>query len=144
MSLIFEAKVLLFEALKASVPATVLCTFAETGDTARRQQVWLGATTDDDVQPVAFGDGTRQPTSVTGSVDVHAVVISPGNPVDAERSVNTLRDHITEACASIRPGAFRGLIDVRPVSASVDTSETTDGAYSALTVRVRIRGRVNQ
>ncbi|MEV7467199.1 hypothetical protein AB0O20_11960 [Streptomyces kronopolitis] len=142
MALIFDAKVALFEALKTTVPTGVQCTFAETGKADRRQQVWLGASTDDDLAPVAMRDGPRKPTSVTGYVEAHALVISPGNPIDAERGVYVLRDAITGACAAVDRNSVPGLVDMRPESASVETSETTDGAYSALTMRVRVRGRV--
>ncbi|MFE2245253.1 hypothetical protein [Streptomyces lavendulae] len=143
MALIFETKVALFEALKSAVPTGVQCTFAETGKADRRQQVWLGATVDDDLAPVGMRDG-RKPTNVTGYVEVNAVVVSPGNPVDAERSVYALRDAISGAVSALDVRAVTGLLDVRPESASVETSETTDGAFSALTMRVRVRGRVYQ
>ncbi|MGW0530658.1 hypothetical protein [Streptomyces sp. NPDC003032] len=139
----FDTKSALFERLKASVPAGVQCTYAETGDNSRRQQVWLGASTDDDLASAGMREG-RKPTNVTGYVEVHAVAISPGNPIDAERSVYVLRDSITEACATVDRTAVTGLVDLRPESAAVETSETTDGAFSALTVRVRVRGRVYQ
>ncbi|MET9617116.1 hypothetical protein [Kitasatospora indigofera] len=141
MALIFEAKVVLFERLKALVPATVQCTFADAGKADRRQQVWLGETTEDDLEPVAMRAGSRKPTAVSGLIEAHALVILPGGPVGAERAVYALREYIAEACRSLDPGAVPGLIDVRPESATVDTAETTDGAYSALTVRVRVRGR---
>lgn len=143
MAFMFDTKSALFERLKASVPAGVQCTYAETGDNSRRQQVWLGASTDDDLASAGMREG-RKPTNVTGYVEVHAVAISPGNPIDAERSVYVLRDSITEACATVDRTAVTGLVDLRPESAAVETSETTDGAFSALTVRVRVRGRVYQ
>jgi hypothetical protein len=139
----FDTKAALFERLKASLPAGTQCTFAETGDTSRRQQVWLGATTDDELVSAGMREG-RKPTNVTGYVEVHACVISPGNPIDAERGVYALRDSITDACATLDRTTVTGLVDVRPESASIDTSETTDGAFSALTLRVRVRGRVYQ
>ncbi|MEW2406466.1 hypothetical protein [Streptomyces griseoviridis] len=139
----FDTKSALFERLKASVPAGVQCTYAETGDNSRRQQVWLGASTDDDLASAGMREG-RKPTNVTGYVEVHGVVISPGNPIDAERGVYVLRDSIAEACATVDRTAVTGLVDLRPESAAVETSETTDGAFSALTVRVRVRGRVYQ
>ncbi len=141
MALTFDVKVALFDALKARVPAGTQCTFADTGKADRRSHVWLGETTDDDLAPVAMRPGLHKPTSVTGYVDVHALVVSPGGPIQAERSVNVLRDVITLACSAVDPVAIAGLIDVRPESASTETAETTDGAYSALTVRVRVRGR---
>ncbi|MFE6159808.1 hypothetical protein ACFQ7F_12955 [Streptomyces sp. NPDC056486] len=144
MALIFEAKVALFERLKLTVPAGVQCTFAEKGDSNRRQQVFLGSTTDDDLQSIAFRDGPKKPTSVTGYVEVHALCITPGDPVAAERGVYAMRDAITDACSQVDRRAVKGLVDVRPESATVDTAETTDGAYSALTMRVRVRGRVTQ
>ncbi|CAA07108.1 gp38 [Lomovskayavirus C31] len=145
MALIFNAKVRLFEALKANVPGDVQCTFAETGDNSRRKQVWLGATVDDDLAPVAMRSGAK-PTNVTGYVEAHAVVTTPGNPVDAERAVYGIRDYVKAACAAVNADlvSVPGLMDVRPESASVESTETTDGAYSALTVRVRVRGRVYQ
>ncbi|MFD7257823.1 hypothetical protein [Streptomyces sp. NPDC059874] len=143
MALIFETKVALFTALKAAAPAGVQCTFAETGKADRRQQIWLGATVDDDLAPVGMRAGAK-PTNVTGYVDVNAVVISPGNPVDAERAVYALRDVISGAVTGLDVRAVTGLLDVRPESATVETSETTDGAFSALTMRVRVRGRVYQ
>ena len=145
MALIFDAKVRLFEALKATVPADVQCTFAETGDNSRRKQVWLGATTDDDLAPAAMRSGAK-PTNVTGYVEAHAVVTTPGNPIDAERAVYAIRDHVKDACGVMNAdlASVPGLLDVRPESASVESTETTDGAYSALTVRVRVRGRVYQ
>lgn len=142
MALIFEAKVALFERLKALVPAGVQCTFADKGDSNSRQQVWLGATTDDDMSVAAFREGPRKPTTVTGYVEVNAVVVTPGDPVAAERATDALRGPIAEACRSVDRTAVVGLQDLRPESATTDTAETTDGAYSALTVRVRIRGRV--
>ncbi|MEV0126347.1 hypothetical protein AB0I16_33185 [Streptomyces sp. NPDC050703] len=145
MALIFDAKVALFEALKVVMPSGVQCSFAETGDTSRRKTVWLGATTDDDLAPVAMRAGPK-PTNVTGYVEVQAVVVTPGNPVDAERQVYEIRDHVKTACAALNANlpAVPGLLDVRPESASVESTETTDGAYSALTLRVRVRGRVYQ
>ncbi|QBZ73377.1 tail terminator [Streptomyces phage Heather] len=143
MAFMFDTKAALFDRLKASVPAGVQCTFADPGEPARRQAVWLGATTDDDLASAGMREG-RKPTNVTGYVEVHAVVITPGNPIDAERGVYVLRDSITDACATVDRTAVTGLVDLRPESASVDTSETTDGAYSALTVRVRVRGRTYQ
>ncbi|GAB2572487.1 hypothetical protein GCM10027168_01590 [Streptomyces capparidis] len=142
MALIFEAKVALFDRLKAATPTGVQCTFAETGKSDRRQQVWLGASADDELAPVAFRQGPRKPTAVTGYVDVHALVISPGDPIGAERVVYSLRDAVTEACRAVEPAGVPGLIDVRPESSETETAETTDGVYAALTVRVRIRGRV--
>lgn len=142
MALIFDAKVALFEALKARVPASTQCTFADTGKADRRSQVWLGETTDEDLEPVAMRAGPRKPTSVSGYVEAHALTISPGGPIVAERAVYELRDCIADACMSIDRASIPGLLDVRPESASVDSAETTDGAYSALTVRVRVRGRV--
>lgn len=142
MALIFETKVALFGALKNAVPAGVQCTFAEKGDTGRRRQVWLGASTDDDLQPAGMRDGPRKPTNITGYVEVLAIVVSPGDPLAAERSVYELRDCIAAACTALDRTAVAGLIDLRPESATVETSETTDGAFSALTVRVKVRGRV--
>ena len=144
MALIFDTKVALFERLKLVVPAGTQCTFAEKGDTNRRRQVFLGSTTDDDMQAIAFRDGPKKPTSITGYVEVHALNITPGDPVSAERGVYELRDAIAEACSQLDRTAVTGLVDVRPESATVDTAETTDGAYSALTIRVRVRGRVTQ
>ncbi|MFB7675594.1 hypothetical protein ACFC26_29720 [Kitasatospora purpeofusca] len=141
MAIIFDAKVALFEALKSTVPAGVQASFADTGKADRRSQVWLGETTEDDLEPVAMRAGQRKPTAVSGLVDAHALVISPGGPIVAERAVYGLRDAIEGACRLIDPATIPGLIDVRPESAQVDTAETPDGAYSALTVRVRIRGR---
>ena len=141
MALIFDAKVALFERLKVLVPPGVQCTFADSGKADRRSQVWLGETTEDDLEPVAMRAGVRKPTAVSGYVEAHALVMSPGGPIVAERAVYGLRECIAEACRSLDLGAVPGLIDVRPESAQVDTAETTDGAYSALTVRVRVRGR---
>jgi hypothetical protein len=145
MALIFDAKVALFDKLKAAVPTGVQCTFAETGDTSRRKAVWLGATTDDDLAPVAMRSGAK-PTNVTGYVEAHAVVTTPGDPIAAERAVYEIRDHVKAACAALNADlpSVPGLLDVRPESASVESTETTDGAYAALTVRVRVRGRVYQ
>ncbi|MER5894771.1 hypothetical protein [Streptomyces sp. NPDC001876] len=145
MALIFDVKVALYEAIKAAVPGGTQVTFAETGDTGRRRQVWLGATTDDDLAPAAMRAGAK-PTNLTGYVEVHAVVITPGNPIDAERAVYEIRDYVKEACGALGSNlaAVRGLLDVRPESASVESTETTDGAFSALTLRVRVRGRVYQ
>ncbi|MFE9026232.1 hypothetical protein ACFYOA_08210 [Streptomyces iakyrus] len=144
MALIFNAKVALHERLKGSLPGDTQCTFADPGEPARRKAVWLGATTDDDLAPTAMRDGPRKPTTVTGYVEAHAVVISPGNPIDAERSVYELRDHITDACSLLDRATVPGLVDVRPESATVETSESPDGVFSALTLRVRVRGRVYQ
>ncbi|MFF2039379.1 hypothetical protein ACFVVX_03030 [Kitasatospora sp. NPDC058170] len=141
MSLIFETKVALFEAFKTRVPSGVQVSFADTGKADRRSQVWLGETTEDDLEPVAMRAGARKPTAVSGYVEAHGLVISPAGPIVAERAVYGLRECIAEACRSIDPATIPGLIDVRPESVQVDTAETTDGAYSALTVRVRIRGR---
>lgn len=145
MALIFEVKVALFEAIKAAMPGGIQVTFAETGDTGRRKQVWLGATTDDDLVPAAMRAGPK-PTNVTGYVEVHAVAITPGNPIDAERAVYEIRDYVKTACGAMNSdlAAVTGLQDVRPESASVESAETTDGAFSALTLRVRVRGRVYQ
>lgn len=145
MALIFDVKVALFEAIKAEVPAGVQVTFAETGDTGRRKQVWLGATTDDDLAPVAMRAGAK-PTNVTGYVEVQAIVIAAGSPINAERAVYELRDYVKTACAALNSSlaAIPGLQDVRPESANVESTETTDGAFSALTLRVRVRGRVYQ
>lgn len=141
MTLIFDAKAALFAALKANVPAGVQCTWAETGKADRRQQVWLGATTEAEMNVVAMRQGPRKPTAVTGYVDVHALVMLPGDPIAAERAVYGLRDAIAEACRSVAPTVVTGLLDVRPESSETETAESTDGAYAALTVRVRIRGR---
>ncbi|QAY26932.1 hypothetical protein SEA_SHAWTY_7 [Streptomyces phage Shawty] len=143
MALIFDAKVALFEKLKAIAPGDVQCTFAEPGDKARRKAVWFGATTDDDLAPAAMRAGPK-PTNVTGYVEVQAVVITPGKPMDAERSVYAVRDVVKEACGALNAdlASVPGLLDVRAESASVESVETTDGAYSALTLRVRVRGRV--
>ncbi|MCX5153697.1 hypothetical protein OG914_06690 [Streptomyces sp. NBC_00291] len=141
MSLIFETKAALFEQLKALAPAGVQCSWAETGQSDRRQHIWLGATVDEELEPSAMRAGPRKPTTVTGYVDAHAVAISPGNPMTAERSVYALRAVIAEACRGVDRAAVAGLVDVRPESTSVETAETTDGAYSALTVRVKVRGR---
>lgn len=145
MALIFDAKVALFGRLQASVPAGVQCTFAETGDNSRRKQVWLGSTTDDDLVSAAMRAGAK-PTNVTGYVEVHAVVITPGKPMDAERAVYEIRDGVKDACLALNGDlpSVPGLLDVRAESATVETIETTDGAYSALTLRVRVRGRVYQ
>lgn len=141
MAIIFEAKVRLFEAIRSTAPAGVQVTFADTGKADRRSQVWLGETTEDDLEPVAMRAGQRKPTAVSGLVEAHALVISPGGPIVAERSVYGLREAIDAACRLIDPATVPGLIDVRPESVQVDTAETPDGAYSALTVRVRVRGR---
>lgn len=145
MALIFDAKVALFERMKAATPTGVQCTFAETGDNSRKKQVWLGATTDDDLAPAAMRSGAK-PTNVTGYVEVHAVVITPGDPIHAERSVYEIRDFVKDVCGALNGdlASVPGLLDVRPESASVESTETTDGAFSALTVRVRVRGRVYQ
>ncbi|MFF7361082.1 hypothetical protein [Streptomyces sp. NPDC008125] len=145
MALIFEAKVALYEAIRAAVPAGVQVTFAETGDTGRRKQLWLGATTDDDLTPVAMRAGAK-PTNLTGYVEVHAVVIAAGSPINSERAAYELRDYVKTACGALNSNlaAVPGLLDVRPESASVESTETTDGAFSALTLRVRVRGRVYQ
>ncbi|MEV8015641.1 hypothetical protein AB0O76_04635 [Streptomyces sp. NPDC086554] len=145
MALIFDAKVALFNAVKAVLPGGVQCTFAETVKQDRRKQVWFGATTDDDLAPVAMRSGAK-PTNVTGYVEVHAVAVIPGNPIDAERAVYELRDYVKTACGALNSAlaVVPGLLDVRAESASVETSETTDGAYSELTLRVRVRGRVYQ
>ncbi|MGW3073546.1 hypothetical protein [Kitasatospora sp. NPDC001132] len=141
MAIIFETKVRLFEALKTSVAAGVQVTFADAGKADRRSQVWLGETTEDDLEPVAMRAGQRKPTAVSGLVEAHALVISPGGPIAAERAVYELREAVEAACRLIDPATVPGLTDVRPESVQVDTAETPDGAYSALTVRVRVRGR---
>ncbi|MGW2467958.1 hypothetical protein [Streptomyces bauhiniae] len=145
MALIFDAKVALFAKLRAVVPTGVQCTYAEPGETGRRKAVWFGATTDDDMVPAAMRSGPK-PTNVTGYVEVHAVVTTPGNPIDAERAAYAIRDTVRDACVALNADlpSVPGLMDVRPESATVETQETTDGAYSALTVRVRVRGRVYQ
>ncbi|MFF4430502.1 hypothetical protein ACFYZ4_15175 [Streptomyces sp. NPDC001513] len=140
--LIFDAKVALFQKLKTLVPAGVQCTFAETGKADRRLQVWLGATSDDELVPTGMRAGPAKPTAVTGYVEAHALVISPGDPIAAERAVYGLREHITEACRSLDRASVPGLIDIRPESSETETAENTDGAYAAITVRVKIRGRV--
>ncbi|WP_282793673.1 hypothetical protein [Streptomyces sp. CC224B] len=140
--LIFETKQALFQALKTTVPAGVQCTWAETGKSDRRQQVWLGATLEDETAVTAMRQGPRKPTSVTGFVGVHALVISPGDPMVAERAVYGLREAVWEACRAVAPGSVPGLLDVRPESSETETAESTDGAYAALTVRVRVRGRI--
>ncbi|MER5887140.1 hypothetical protein ABT160_25230 [Streptomyces sp. NPDC001941] len=141
MPLIFDAKVALFEALKGLVPAGVQCTFAETGQSDRRQQLWLGATTDEELEPAGMRAGPRKPTNVTGYVEAHAVVIVPGDPIGAERGAYVLRDVVADACRAVDRASVAGLLDLRPESSTVETAETTDGAYSALTVRVKVRGR---
>ena len=145
MALIFDAKVALFGAVKAAMPGGVQVTFAETGDNTRRKSVWLGATTDDDLAPAAMRSGPK-PTNVTGYVEVHAVVLTPGDPINAERSVYEIRDAVKTACVALNANlaAVPGLLDVRAESATVESTETTDGAYAALTLRVRVRGRVYQ
>lgn len=140
--LVFETKEALFERLKAILPDGVQCTYAQTGAGDRRRQVWLGETADEEMQPVAMRQGPRKPTRVTGYIDAHALVTTPGDPLAAERAVYQLRSAIAEACRAIDRTAIAGLLDVRPESAAVDTAETTDGAMSALTVRVRVLGRV--
>ncbi|MFJ7419782.1 hypothetical protein ACIQXD_14370 [Streptomyces uncialis] len=142
MALVFEAKVALFDRLKAAVPAGVQCTFAETVKSDRRQQVWLGATGDEELAVTAMRQGPRKPTALTSFVDVHALVILPGDPIGAERAVYGLREAIVGACRALAPGTLPGLLDVRPESSESETAESTDGAYAALTVRVRIRGRI--
>ncbi|OKH99993.1 hypothetical protein A6A06_23525 [Streptomyces sp. CB02923] len=142
MALVLEAKVALFEALRRAVPRGVQCTFAETGKSDRRQQVWLGATGDEELTVSAMRQGPRKPMALTSYVDVHALVITPGDPIGAERAVYGLRDAITDACRSVAPASVPGLLDVRPESSETETAESTDGAYAALTVRVRIRGRI--
>ncbi|MGW3930132.1 hypothetical protein ACWECC_18815 [Streptomyces microflavus] len=142
MALVFDAKVALFETLKSYVPAGVQCTFAETGKSDRRQQVWLGATGDEELAVTAMRQGPRKPTAVTSYVDVHGLVITPGDPIGAERAVYGLRDAIADACRALAPATVPGLLDVRPESSETETAESTDGAYAALTVRVRIRGRI--
>lgn len=141
MTLMFDAKVALFEALKGLVPAGVQCTFAETGQSDRRRQLWLGATVDEELEPAGMRAGPYKPTAVTGWVDVHAVVIVAGDPVAAELGVYALRDVVSDACRAVDRASVPGLIDLRPESSTVETTETTDGALSALTVRVRVRGR---
>ncbi|MFJ3339982.1 hypothetical protein ACIPT3_02175 [Streptomyces diastaticus] len=145
MALIFETKVALFERMRATVPAGVQCTFAETDEKGRRKHVWMGATTDDDLVPAAMRAGPK-PTNVTGYVEVHAIVTSPGDPIHAERSVYDIREFVKSVCGALQAdvASVPGLMDVRPESSSVESIETTDGAYSALTVRVRVRGRVYQ
>jgi hypothetical protein len=144
VSVVYETKLALFEALKLAVPPATQCTFAQTGKADRRNQVWLGATGDDDLQVVGFRSGTKKPTNISGYVDVHAVCISPGNPADAERNLAVLRAAIVEAVASVDRSSVPGLLDLRAESGEVDTSETTDGAFSELVLRVRVRGRVTQ
>ncbi|MFF3557325.1 hypothetical protein ACFYXL_28410 [Streptomyces tsukubensis] len=141
MPLIFDAKVALFEALRGRVPAGVQCTFAESGQSDRRRQIWLGATTDEELESSAMRTGPRKPTNVTGYVEVHAVVIAPGDPIGAERGAYALRDLVADACHAVDRASVAGLVDIRPESSTAETAETTDGAYSALTIRVRVRGR---
>ncbi|MBB1251840.1 hypothetical protein [Streptomyces alkaliterrae] len=142
MALMFDVKLALYEELKRSTPAGVQCTFAQTGAADRRSQMWFGETTTDESEPVGMRAGAAKPLSVTGAMDVQGVVISPGGPLDAERAAYRLRDCVTVACLALDRRSVPGLIDVRPESVSVETAETTDGAYSALSVRVRVRGRV--
>ncbi|WP_030244204.1 hypothetical protein [Streptomyces sp. NRRL S-350] len=141
MAVIFDAKVALFEALKVALPSRVQVSFADTGEANRRAHVWLGETTEEDLEPVAMRAGQAKPTAVNGLVDVHGFYVSPGGPIEAERFVYGLREIVAAACRLIDPATVPGLIDVRPESVQVDTAETPDGAYSALTVRVRVRGR---
>jgi hypothetical protein len=138
----FDVKSALFAALQANAPGGTQVTYAEPGKTDRRVQLFLGSATDDELSPAGMRQGPRKPTNVTGTVEVHGVSISPGGPMDAERIVYGLRDAVTDACLSIDRASVAGLIDIRPESSSVDTAESTDGAYSALTVRVQVRGRV--
>jgi hypothetical protein len=138
----FNVKSALHETLTTIVPAGIQVTYAETGKADRRLQIWLGESTDEDLEVAAFRAGTRKPTNVSGTIEAHAVAVTPGKPIEAERAVYGLREHIAEACRSLDRASVPGLIDLRPESASVDTAETTDGAYSALTVRVHVRGRL--
>lgn len=141
MAVIFEVKVRLFEAIKAVLPTSYQVTFADSGKADRRTQVWLGETAEEDLEPVAMRAGARKPTAINGTVEIHAVHVSPGGPVVAERFIYELRDALEAACRLVDSATVPGLIDVRPEAATVDTAESTDGAYSALTVRVRVRGR---
>jgi hypothetical protein len=138
----FNVKSALFDALVAAAPAGTQVTFAETGKADRRHQIFLGATTDDDDEVAGMRQGTRKPTNVSGTIEAHALVVTPGKPIDAERAVYGLREVIAEACRSLPRASVEGLQDIRPESGSCDTGETTDGAYSALVVRVHVRGRI--
>lgn len=140
--LLFTAKSALFEALKSRAPAGTQVSFADTGQQDRRSHLWLGETADEETEPVGMRAGPRKPTAVTGSIDVHAVVVSPAGPVAAEQAVYGLREAVFTACRAVDPATVPGLLDMRPESATVETAESTDGAYSALTVRVRVRGRL--
>lgn len=142
MPFMFDVKSALFAEIQSHAPAGTQVTYAETGKADRRNQIFLGNATDDDNEVAGMRQGTRKPTNVSGTIEVHAVVVTPGNPIDAERTVYGLRDTITDACAALDRASVAGLMDLRPESASVDTAETTDGAYSALTVRVHVRGRI--
>jgi hypothetical protein len=142
MPFMFDVKSALFAALQAGTPAGTQVTYAETGKADRRNQIFLGNATDDDNEVAGMRKGPRKPTNVSGTIEVHAVVVTPGKPIDAERAVYGLRDLIADACDSIDRASVAGLQDIRPESSSVDTAETTDGAYSALTVRVHVRGRI--
>jgi hypothetical protein len=142
MPFMFDVKSALFAAIQSNTPAGTQVAYADPGETARRNVIFLGNATDDDNEVAGMRQGPRKPTNVSGTIEVHAVVITPGKPIDAERAVYGLRDTITDACAGVDRASVAGLMDLRPESASVDTAETTDGAYSALTVRVHVRGRI--
>lgn len=144
MTLVFDTKVALFEALKANAPGGTQCTFAQTGDADRGKQIWLGETIDDELKTAAFHAQPRKPTDVSASVDVHLLATSPGDPMDAERQVYALREAAVSACVSVDRAAIPGLMDLRAESAAVETGESADGSFSMMTIRVRIRGRVTQ
>jgi len=147
LSVVFETKLALFEALKLRFgggPMKTLVTWADPADKAFSRSVWFTESTEPELEAVALVAGRRKPTNLTAELTIRAVAVAPGDPINAERAVYQLRAEIEKAVLDdFTPDAVPGLVDVRPIRATVTNGESPSGTAAMCDFTVRVRARIH-
>ncbi|MGW0523053.1 hypothetical protein [Crossiella sp. NPDC003009] len=140
---IYDAKQALFALLRSRFGSRAQVTWADPGRDARRVSVWFGETVEPTIEPTAMVAGRRKPSRLTAELTVRAVAVVPGDPQRAERAVYGLRAEIDAVVLDgFDPATVPGLIDLRPVRATVTNGETTAGSAAQIDYVVRVRAHL--
>lgn len=117
--------------------------YGDPGGTSRRQRVWLGSTTDGEVEPVALRAGRRR-RDETYVLKVHVEVIAahPTPEGNEARAVELVRE--VEECLADDPtvGAVPNLLWAVVSALGMDTTETPDGPRTVVTLDLTAHARL--
>ena len=118
------------------------------GDGRRRESIRLGPTSEGDVEAVAFAGPGRRRREETYEVEVIVEVIGKRTPEDNEDRAVALAGEVMDLVAGNpklagpQDEGVPGVAWVIASASSLDTTETTDGPRSVLTLTLTVKARL--